>query len=89
MVKGTSKRVVVVKSPDPKIFEQAIFIVREDFLGHGRTNALKEAQQVADAYIKSAVSVSGRRRKLPGWLMIALIAAASLALGFGIRMLWF
>ena len=31
MVKGVSRRVVVVKSPDPKIFEQAIFIIREDF----------------------------------------------------------
>ena len=32
MIKGVSRRVVVVKSPDPRIFEQAIFIVREDFL---------------------------------------------------------
>ena len=30
MVKGTSRRVVVVDSPDPHIFEQAIFIVRND-----------------------------------------------------------
>ena len=33
VVKGTSKRIVVVKSPDPKVFEEAIFIVKEDFLG--------------------------------------------------------
>ena len=33
VVKGISKRVIVVKSPDPKIFEQAIFIIREDFAG--------------------------------------------------------
>ncbi len=57
VVKGTSKRIVVVKSPDPKVFEQAIFIVREDFIGKsGRANALKEAQEVADDYIKSAMS---------------------------------
>ena len=31
VVKGISKRVIVVKSPDPKIFEQAIFIIREGF----------------------------------------------------------
>ena len=30
MVKGTSRRVIVVDSPDPKLFEQAIFIVRND-----------------------------------------------------------
>ena len=57
VVKGTSKRIVVVKSPDPKVFEQAIFIVREDFLGRGgRADALKEAQQVADNHIKRAVA---------------------------------
>lgn len=61
MVKGTSKRIVVVKSPDPKVFEQAIFIVREDFLGrNGKADALKEAQQVADEYIRSAVASPGR-----------------------------
>lgn len=30
MVKGTSRRVIVVDSPDQKLFEQAIFIVRND-----------------------------------------------------------
>ena len=30
MVKGISKQVIVVHSPDPKLFEQAIFIVRND-----------------------------------------------------------
>lgn len=65
MVKGTSKRIVVVKSPDPKVFEQAIFIVREDFRGHGgasSTDVLKEAQKVADSYIKN--SVTGTHRSL-------------------------
>ena len=57
MVKGTSKRIVVVKSPDPTVFEEAIFIVKEDYLSRrDRPNALKEAQQVADAYIRASVS---------------------------------
>ena len=59
VVKGTSKRVVVVKSPDPKIFEQAIFIVREDFLtrkGGRDMDILREAQKVADEYIKNSVA---------------------------------
>ena len=30
MVKGTSRRVIVVDSPDPNLFEQAIFIVKND-----------------------------------------------------------
>ncbi|MBE7004225.1 MAG: hypothetical protein E7425_08085 [Ruminococcaceae bacterium] len=32
MVKGTSRRVIVVDSPDTELFEQAIFIVRNDVL---------------------------------------------------------
>ena len=32
VVKGTAKRVIVVKSPDKKVFEEAIFIVREDYM---------------------------------------------------------
>ena len=33
MVKGISRRVVVVESPDQRFFEQAIFLIREDALG--------------------------------------------------------
>ena len=32
MVKGVSRRVIVVKSPDPKLFDQAIFLLKEDAL---------------------------------------------------------
>lgn len=59
MVKGTSKRVVVVKSPDPKFFEQAIFILREDLRAKGGGDSLevlREAQRVADDYVKNYVS---------------------------------
>lgn len=80
MVKGTSKRIVVVKSPDPKVFEQAIFIVKEDFLGRGgRTDALREAQQVANAYIRSAVATPTRlfRRLTPlAWAGIGTALAS-------------
>ena len=82
VVKGTSKRVVVVRSPDPKIFEEAIFIVREDFARQGgRINALKEAQQAASAYIRGAASRSGRRFRLGPliWAFVgALLSAAAL-----------
>ena len=37
MVKGISRRVVVVDSPDRRFFEQAIFIVRNDAAGEGVT----------------------------------------------------
>ena len=45
MVKGLSRRVIVVDSPDPHIFEQAIFIVRNDAaVGSGGVTS----QQVVD-----------------------------------------
>lgn len=47
MVKGITKQVIVVHSPDPKMFEQAIFILKEDAVGEGITDEilLKEAQK--------------------------------------------
>lgn len=55
MVKGVSKRVIIVKSPDVRFFEQAIFIVKDDALGKAGVTAervLEEACRVADCYVK-------------------------------------
>ena len=35
MVKGITRQVIVVKAPDKKLFDQAIFLVREDALANG------------------------------------------------------
>ena len=45
MVKGISRQVIVVHAPDPKLFEQAIFILKDD-VGEGITDEalLKEAR---------------------------------------------
>lgn len=47
MVKGTSRQVIVVQSPEPKLFEQAIFILNDNAVGEGITDEalLREAQQ--------------------------------------------
>ena len=37
MVKGISRQVIVVNAPDPKLFEQAIFILKDN-MGDGVTN---------------------------------------------------
>ena len=52
MVKGISRRVVVVESPDQRFFEQAIFIVRNDAVGEGVTarDLVEEARRVAKNY---------------------------------------
>jgi hypothetical protein len=52
MVKGVSRQVIVVHSPDPKLFEQAIFILKDDVVGkEGVTDELllKEAQMATSS----------------------------------------
>ena len=47
MVKGNSRQIIVVNAPDQKLFEQAIFILREGAVGaDGITDEalLKEAK---------------------------------------------
>ena len=85
MVKGTSRRVVVVDSPDPHLFEQAIFILRKDALdrqGVSAQDVVAEAVEVASHYASGI-----KRRKalrfssLPHWL-------CTLAGAGGISLLW-
>ena len=45
MVKGISRQVIVVSSPDRKLFEQAIFIIREDAREVTEEMLLKEAER--------------------------------------------
>lgn len=52
MVKGVARRVIMVKSPDPKLFEQAIFLVREEAFRSGSTDqVLREAEETANQYL--------------------------------------
>ena len=46
MVKGISRQVIVVHSPDPKLFEQAIFILKDGQKGVSDEALLKEAQRL-------------------------------------------
>ncbi len=45
MVKGITRQVIVVQSPDRKLFEQAIFILREDAAEVTDEMLLKEANR--------------------------------------------
>ena len=80
MVKGISRRVVVVDSPDQRFFEQAIFIVRNDAGGEGVTarELVEEARRVARGY-------TGGNRLSRAWrelnpLVYTLIGAGSIGL---------
>ena len=59
MVKGISRQVIVVHAPDPKLFEQAIFILKDEAVEKGITEEalLQEAQSI----IRPGY---GRKRKL-------------------------
>lgn len=82
VVKGISKRVIVVKSPDPRIFEQAIFIVREDYPGQAGISERELLRQAGEA-ISGCLPGRERRAKLLPWLrglLYAGLAAAATAL---------
>ena len=48
MVKGISRQVIVVHSPDPKLFEQAIFILKEDAAQNGVRRGADERSGAGD-----------------------------------------
>ena len=61
MVKGISRQVIVVHSPDPKLFEQAIFILKDGAIGQeGVTN--ESLLREADRLIRNAGN--GRKKRL-------------------------
>ncbi len=74
MVKGISRRVIVVRSPDPRFFEQAIFLMKEDAFHNGNVSAdqvVAEARKAAAGYIHRT-SEQQVRKKLPGafWFLL-------------------
>lgn len=82
MVKGVSRRVIVVKAPDRRLFEQAIFIVKEDaFTKDGVTaeQVLAEAQRVADGYVRRNSALGKRLWRIPAPVYAAAGAIAATA----------
>ncbi len=79
MVKGISRRVIVVESPDPHIFEQAIFILSNDAAGGGVSSqqVVEQAVRIAKSYARTH-GAPPRRRRLTTW-MAALLGAVSSA----------
>ena len=77
MVKGISRQVIVVQSPDPKLFEQAIFILKDNAVKEGITDEmlLKEAKQ----------AIRGRKDKGVSWVYGPLWACAG---AFATGLLW-
>ena len=91
MVKGISKHVILVKAPDPRLFEQAIFILKEEAFAEGVSDeqVMAEARRAAASYLRGNTGAGRLLRAVPppAWAAagaLAATAAWSLALFLGI-----
>ena len=87
MVKGITRQVILVKSPDPKLFEEAIFIVKEEALSREGVSAdqvIRQARQAADGYLKGNRAGNRRRKGFPRSLSGPVWGAAGAALASAI-----
>lgn len=81
LIKGVSRRVIVVRSPDRRFFEEAIFIVKEGAMNASGVTAdqvVEEARRVADDFARKGRSKWYHRIPAPGY--VALGATLSTAL---------
>lgn len=79
MVKGVTRRVIVIKSPDRHLFEEAIFIVKDEALhepGVTGEDIIRQAQEVANKYVRHHIKGPWLCR-LPAPLFAILGAAAT------------
>ena len=86
MLKGTSRRLVVVRSRDSKLFEEAHFIMREENADQPLADLLAEANRIVE---KSYFPTHARSLRRPGLSFSAgiLVGASIEALGLAIYFL--
>ena len=82
MVKGITRQVILVKSPDPRWFEEAIFVVKEEAMareGESADQILKEARRAANGYLKQEREWNRRLRGIPGpaWGGLVVVLASA------------
>lgn len=80
MVKGVSRQVIFVRPPEPKLFEQAIFILRDDAQGEITDEMLLQEAKLAVASPLRRMLGSGPFWALGGagctaliWLLTSLL----------------
>ena len=85
MVKGISKRVVLVRFPDTRVFESALFIVREDAQGASVSadNIVDEACRVAESYV-----LKGARSRWRRFSPLAFLLAGAGTVGVAWGLTW-
>lgn len=78
MIKGINRRVIVVKSPDRRFFEEAIFIVRDGIVGQNGVTAeqvVEEARRVADGFGRKRGSAWYRHLPALGYVALGAVLA--------------
>ncbi len=76
MVKGVSRRVVVVNSPESRMFEQAIFILNEGANDRGG-DIVREACRMANVAVpQKGIKAALRRISPPVWAAAGAAAAS-------------
>lgn len=82
MVKGITRQVILVKPPDPDLFDQAIFILKDRAVSDEQI--LDQARRAADAYLNSRV----RRARGLRWQPLIWLLLGALSVGIP-WMIWF
>ena len=79
VVKGTNRRVIVVRSPD-QLFEEAIFVLKENEKPpQDASLVMEQARRAAGEYLKKCGAGSVKRKPLNGLLVFLLCLIVSCA----------
>lgn len=81
VLRGTSHNMIVVTTPDPEIFREAMFILQDDYMrrpGAGKEELLRQARDAAEEYANRFVPAVSKQRP---WILY-LLPAFTGALGF-------
>ena len=85
MVKGINRQVIVVRSPDPELFEQAIFLLRPDAqqtCNVTQDELLRQAQAAARGYSTAHIPGARLRAHLASKLFWCLAGGSAVGLAW-------
>ena len=85
MVKGVSRQIIMVDSPERSMFEKAIFIIKDGQCGASCEELLRQAQLIAENYLRG--NTSRVRKKVPPVLYTAIGAAITGAVWLIVRLI--
>lgn len=78
VIRGTSHNIILVTSPDPEIFREAMFILQDDYMrrpGVGKEELLRQARDAAENYALRFVPPARDKRPWALYLLPAFTGA--------------